>query len=509
MDERAAIMARAAVIAPPDWALVSLGMLPPETDMDARDLWAAKAAAIGSYREMYGVDEDQMNIGAAPSRDQDPVRHVAWHRAWEALGRPAEQADRDTLSDTQLREHVDEWQREQQWAPEYVAPQLEQALTLAEEYRRESVTRWAQVAAEAEQSGGEITDEVAALRERAERADRMRDRFVDAAERYGRLDQARQRWADHTVEAAERARLAAAELAERGALVEPQAEQAALLDERGQGGTEYAQAMAAEHEVRAVDGELLPDQPTRSDEPELDIVDAEVIEPQPAEIDQTEVDRAVPGPSDTEPGPDVVDGELMPLEPDADREAARVTLAEQDIVDAEVIEAAVAVADPSGAEPVEPAQRGDHGTPYQLDEVAETDASYPAPAETDPDQEQLFEVEEPSIELRTGLGTVRDGDETTVRDAELRAAWTNERIAEREQAAEREARSRAELEDLVEQAHELREQLASDREAAAEDERRRADRAQRDREEQQQREREDLHAQAEAEAELQQPERTL
>jgi conjugative relaxase-like TrwC/TraI family protein len=509
MDERAAIMARAAVIAPPDWALVSLGMLPPETDMDARNLWAAKAAAVGSYREMYGVDDDQMGIGAAPSRDQDPVRHVAWHRAWEALGRPAQQADHQTLSDAQLRGQVDEWKREQGWAPEYVAHQLEQALTLAEEYRRESETRWAQAEAEAQQTGGEITDEVAALRERAERADRMRDRFANAAERYERLDQARQRWADHTAEAAERARLATEELAERGKLAEPQPEQAALFDEQGQGGTEYARAIAAEHEARAIDGELLPpDQPTRTADPEPDIIDAEVVDEQ-VEADQTV--EAVPMSSSTEMVLDSDYGELMPTEPDASREADREARAELDIVDAEVVNEPAAAepartAEPAVAQHNEPEQRGDYGTTYRLDEVAEADASYPAPAQVDPDQKRLFDVDEPSAELRTSLGTVRADHDMTVQDAERRAAWTDEKIVGREEQTEHEARSRVELDDLVAKAQRLREQSATDRDAAAEDDRRRAERVQRDREEQQRRDAEALRERAQAEAEQDEPE---
>jgi hypothetical protein len=232
MDERGEMIARAAVIAPPDWALVQLGAMPAETDDAARRGWAARVAAVGVYREMYGVDPDTMNIGAA--RDADPVRHVAWHRAWEALGRPQEQRDRQELSSQELREQIARWDREQQWAPVYAAREVEQSLTLVEEYRRESVHRWAQVDAELTATAGEITDE-----------------------------------AQQLVDRAERARLAAEELERREeSLVAPEAEQVPLLDERGGTTTEYAREAIDAYDAVALQGELLSlDEPAAAPEP--------------------------------------------------------------------------------------------------------------------------------------------------------------------------------------------------------------------------------------------------
>lgn len=496
IDARTELMARAAVIAPPDWALVALGPIPGEEDLAARETWAAKAAALGTYRELAAIDDDTMGIGTAPDRLQEPARHVAWQRAWDALGRPAEQADHQALSSEQLHETVRTWQREQDWAPAYVAPHLEQALTLGEEYRRERLTRWADVDAELAVTQGEITDEVQQLIDRAERAERMADRFAEASVRYERLDAARFHWLDHTADLAERARLAAEELDRRGegAIVEPV--QTELLDGDGSLDTPYAREVAEELEARAIDAELVDEPRTTAPheaEP-VDIVDAEIIEPTSSDLDaefaaatEPQVDEPVhdltPEPLD----PDVIDPDV--IEPDVIDPDVVEPATSEDVVDAEIVDEPrptvvevdetevidAEIVDEPARPRVDPAARhhdhereddqeldarGDHGTAYRLDEIAEVDASYPAPAEVDPDQLALLEVDDPSTRLRVDLGKVRD--DLTVRQAELVADLADEKIKGRDLVAE----------------------LAADRAQAAEAERRRAERDRADRERQ-------------------------
>lgn len=504
IDARTELMARAAIIAPPDWALVALGPVPGEEDLAARETWAAKAAALGTYRELAAIDDDTMGIGAAPDKLAEPARHVAWHRAWDALGRPAEQADHQALTDDQLAETVRTWQREQQWAPVYVAPQLEKALTLAEEYRRDGITRWADVDAELAVTQGEITDEAQQLIDRAERAERLAARFTEASDRYERLDAARGYWLDHTAELAERARLAAAELDQRG--VGPVAEpvQTELLDPDGGLDTPYARRAAEELEARAIDGELVDIEARGETRPEpaaLDIIDAEVIEiedPQPVvvepvialndarpdqalDLDLTagELDAADDPDNAAEPelaaaqteeiGEEI--GEILEAElVDEPRTAPPVEQVEDDIVDAEIVEEpARRVTDPAAETHKHDRQRnqddtvrGDHGTAYQLDEIAEADATYPNRADADPDQLALLDVDDPNPRLRVDLGQVREDLDLTVRQAELRAALATEKIKGRE----------------------LINELAADQAADAEAERRRAERERADRERQ-------------------------
>ncbi|WP_329073535.1 MobF family relaxase [Amycolatopsis sp. NBC_01480] len=498
MDERTEMMARAAVLAPPDWALMELGPLPDETDMAARQDWAARVAAVGTYREMYGIDDDQMTIGSAPSREQDPVQHITWHRAWEALGRPEQQADHQTLSVDELRAQVDRWEREQEWAPVYVARELEQAEILAEEYRRESVTRWAQVEAEAAVTEGEITPELQQLVDRAERADRLRERHAAAAERYERLEEARERWAAHTTEVADKAAIATEELDRRGELQVEQpdeAEQMALLGERGRANTDYARVAAAEYDASAVEGELLPmDEDRPVVEPQVEVVDAEVVEPEAVEAEQDtaagpDVEADEPTLFETEVSTDpavdadapvagtelavddALDGELLPAEPESADE--RQVQAEADIEDADVVEDvtwdeldqqredAEKASKPAEADRED--ERGDYGTRYRLDEMAEVDEErFPAPVEVDPAQEQLFPIEAEASD-RVALGKVRDDVDLTIKNAETVAKLSDETIAGRD----------------------LRSGWDTDRDEAAEQERRRADRERVDREAQQ------------------------
>uniref|UniRef100_UPI003F49784C MobF family relaxase n=1 Tax=Amycolatopsis sp. CA-290885 TaxID=3239925 RepID=UPI003F49784C len=489
MDERTEMMARAAVLAPPDWALVELGPMPDDTDMAAREEWAARVAAVGTYREMYGIDDDQMTIGPAPSREQDPVRHVTWHRAWEALGRPEQQADHQTLSVDELRAQIDRWQREQEWAPVYVARELEKAEVLAEEYRRESVNRWAQVQAEAAMTEGEITPELQQLVDRAERADRLHERFAASAERYERLEEARERWAAHTAEVAERAAIATEELDRRGEpLVEQpeEAEQIALLGERGRPDTDYARAAAAEYEASALEGELLPMEEDRSIiEHDVEIVDAELVEPETVADEDSQpglFDAAADAPvAGTELVlDDALDGELISVEPEDSDE--RQVQAEADIEDAEVVED-VTWEDldqqredtEQASQPVEAGnevedERGDYGTRYRLDEVAEVDEErFPAPVEVDENQEQLFPIE-PEAADRVALGKVRDDVDLTIKNAEVIAKLSDETIAGRD----------------------LRSGWDVDRAEDAEQERRRAERERADREAQQEAQQERL-----------------
>lgn len=523
MDERTEMMARAAVLAPPDWALMELGPLPDETDMAARQEWAARVAAVGTYREMYGIDDDQMSIGPAPLREQDPVRHVTWHRAWEALGRPEEQADHQTLTVEQLRTQVDRWEREQEWAPVYVARELEQAEILAEEYRRESVNRWAQVTAEASVTEGELTPELQQLVDRAERADRLHDRYAASAERYERLTEARERWADHTADVAEKAAIATEELDRRGELLVEQpdeAEQMALLGDRGRLDTAYARTAAAEYEASAIEGELLPMDEDRATvaEPDVEVVDAELVEPENVAAEQ-DIEVAEPTLFDAETSADpaaepeaadadaptsgaeqlvddALEGELLPAEPENTRD--RQAEAETDIEDAEVVdevtweeldqqrETAEQEREPAmaAAGPEAESERGDYGTRYRLDEVPEVDEErFPTPAEVDENQEQLFPVEAEAGD-RVALGKVRDDVDLTIKGAETRAKLSDDTIAGRE----------------------LRSEWDTDRDGEAEQERRRADRERVDRQAQQERQQERLRDLANQQARTAEPE---
>lgn len=540
MDQRADMMARAAVLAPPEWALVTLGPIPPEEDAAARRGWSERVAAIGSYREMYGVDADEMGIGPAPSREQDPVRHVAWTRAWEALGRPEETADHQLASIDQLRDRIRRWEREQDWAPVYVGAELEQTSTLAQEFRRdahlsrarqmaelvaqagpetpvvaehraqleraeahrdryaadadrygkqaqqargrlaelaEGSDEWTQLRGEIEltedqaarsasaaaalegragelrgvletelinAAGGE-SDDAHQLREDAERAERLAARYEAAQERYQRLADARDRWAEHTAEHADAAAIAAAELQRRGIdVTEPEhdeAEQLPLLEVTGEPGQErLALPDPLDTSRQLDDGYVLPDEPTEnSDEHQAD-VEVEQLETVPdyyADVPPTEqlepvtVDQAELADEDYQAPADEPDTEPE-VEPTVDVESEAADEPEQDQDQ-----------DQEAGQPGEEQEvRGDYGTRYQLDEVAEAGPDYPEPEPVDPNQTQLFEVEA-QPEDRVEAGQVRDDSDLSVRAAQLRGQLAEQTIAVRELRREREAAEEA------------------------------------------------------------------
>ncbi|MFC9250614.1 MobF family relaxase [Amycolatopsis thailandensis] len=344
MDQRADMMARSAVLAPPEWALAALGPIPPEDDERARLGWTERVAAIGTYREMTGMKPDQMGIGSAPSRAHDPVRHVAWTRAWEALGRPVEQADHHTATVDELRERVKQWETEKAWAPVYVASELQKSATLAEEYRRESTLAWANVAAEmpadqrhlvgeaqlADQRVAEQRVQLANVRAQlalngedpvlvqqldqarelislygsaaatawaevaanapdsaaefvasAQLADRQFARFAEATRRYERLQEAREKWADRTTEQADAAAVAARELRQREEpLVTPQPE----VEQLAMFEVRDEQLVLPEHLDPAYEALRLDDDYVLPDEPDFDEPDFEQayeVEPEP------------------------------------------------------------------------------------------------------------------------------------------------------------------------------------------------------------------------------------
>lgn len=478
MDERGEMMARSAVLAPPEWALVALGPIPPEEDERARQGWTERVAAIGTYREMTGMQTDQMGIGPAPSRDHDPVRHVAWTRAWEALGRPTEQADHHTATVDELRERVRVWEDEKVWAPVYVAAELEKSATLVEEYRRESALAWANVEAERQALGDAApTEELEALVATAQRADRQFARYAEATKRYERLQEARERWAERTADQAEVAAVAGRELQKRAeplAAPEPEVEQLEMFEERDEQLVVPEYLDPAREAMRLDDGYMLPLEP-ELDEPESDddpFGSAAESEPEAEGHEQAlEGDGEQEQPA-AEPVAEVVlDDETeipLPLEPEGDEPEQDIDQARDQAESGEAKhdEEPTAAADetpredePAGAalqrddvneaagEKTRPEhQRGDYGTEYKLDELAEHDDQYPQPeAHEDPNQLSLIEPE-PTPAERISAGQVRPDADMTVRQAETRVELVDKTASARDLATERAEKQAADAE---------------------------------------------------------------
>jgi hypothetical protein len=111
---------------------------------------------------------------------------------------------------------VARWEREQTWAPDYVAPQLQQAHLVAEQRRRDAVLgeyRLATVAPLAPERAGAAAEVARAYREAREAAERARQLETIHAERGA--------WSQATETVLEQARFAVEELARRGLPAHP------------------------------------------------------------------------------------------------------------------------------------------------------------------------------------------------------------------------------------------------------------------------------------------------
>jgi conjugative relaxase-like TrwC/TraI family protein len=120
----------------PLWATSHLGT--PPDDPESRERWVPAAGIAGAYRELRGLGDDMVSLGAVPSPEQE-LHRALWEHAATALGQSADVDDPRAVSEGELREQVACWERAQSWAPAYVAPQLRAAHAEDDERRRDAV----------------------------------------------------------------------------------------------------------------------------------------------------------------------------------------------------------------------------------------------------------------------------------------------------------------------------------------------------------------------------------
>ncbi|MGH3629419.1 MAG: MobF family relaxase, partial [Sciscionella sp.] len=120
-DERRQQLGHQTVTDPPKWAIDALG--PPPEDGDERRAWQDRAATVAAHRELTGHADPTEALGSAPTAGQAEA-YASWRAAWQALGRPEAGREELELSDGQLRVRIRAHQREEAWAPRYVANEL-------------------------------------------------------------------------------------------------------------------------------------------------------------------------------------------------------------------------------------------------------------------------------------------------------------------------------------------------------------------------------------------------
>lgn len=190
----------------PAWAVDALGPVP--TDVVDRAAWEHKAGWAAAYREIAQHDDDQDALGAPPPAGL-AEKYAIWRTAHQHLDLPDAGAAEKELTDGQLRARVHAYDREQAWAPLYVADELAETHRRAEQ-RRVDAGLWSARA-------GQLTG--AEAQELADAAAAARVEAQELAERAAELEQvddARARWYADTAVTRDNGTRARAELGHRG-----------------------------------------------------------------------------------------------------------------------------------------------------------------------------------------------------------------------------------------------------------------------------------------------------
>ncbi|WP_435246457.1 MobF family relaxase [Streptomyces sp. NRRL F-5630] len=136
MDERTERLGQRVAEERPAWAVDRLGPVP-EDPMERAD-WERRAGRVERYREAHGYDHDTNPIGQAPPQGAVEAR-ADWERARRALGVDDREADITRASDETLRQMVERAEREEAWAPPYVADAMQKAFTAERDFEDQAV----------------------------------------------------------------------------------------------------------------------------------------------------------------------------------------------------------------------------------------------------------------------------------------------------------------------------------------------------------------------------------
>lgn len=134
-DERRRELGERIAAEPPQWAREALG--PVSDDLVERAEWEHRASWAAAYRELAGREDAADALGTAPPAGLAET-HAAWRTAHAALDLPDAGAEEAELSDGQLRARIRAYEREETWAPRYVADDLAAAEQRTERARADA-----------------------------------------------------------------------------------------------------------------------------------------------------------------------------------------------------------------------------------------------------------------------------------------------------------------------------------------------------------------------------------
>lgn len=188
----------------------AVGMRGLDTADSVPDVVRWRVRNLTETRELHRIPDTQESIGAAPSREH-PLPRALWQDARDALGPvPADVVDHRALTDGELYQRTERWEREQAAAPEFVADKLRTAYQTAHEQRVRFNLRTAEIDAAA----ADDRDLSRKVEERGE-IRRMMQWHQQRAAVLENGHAERAKWAEAHRDVAEDARLAAEELSRR------------------------------------------------------------------------------------------------------------------------------------------------------------------------------------------------------------------------------------------------------------------------------------------------------
>jgi hypothetical protein len=268
---------------PPRWAREALGRVP-DNDPGRVD-WEHRAGWAASYRELVGHTDDRDPLGAAPPAGL-AEKHALFRTAHDALDLPFAGADEEAMTEGRLRCRVAAYEREQAWAPRYVADELEAAHEALRRHRDDATVWAARADTEIDPLGADQ------LRAAAEQAAAAAEQLAVQVEALEQADAARTAWWLETAVTRDNAERSRVGLALRGIDPDDPAEQHTS--------TEWLDLEHAAREAEDVEREIhdehdLTDHPSHHEPDHPSDEDAVgVVEPAPRDIRDT----STPDPSE-------------------------------------------------------------------------------------------------------------------------------------------------------------------------------------------------------------------
>ena len=140
----------AQAVEPAPWALEWLGAVPDaEADPAGHRQWTTDAGVVAAYREYRNIPADQISIGEAPPEVQQ-LAYELWTRAADAGAGDPRAVNWRALSDVELRERVEVWERTQRTGPLVVSDERGEALQLAHDAHTDALVGQARLDAMAD-----------------------------------------------------------------------------------------------------------------------------------------------------------------------------------------------------------------------------------------------------------------------------------------------------------------------------------------------------------------------